>query len=308
MGGGPGGLLRYPSIRTISAAVRVRPSRTCKSTGETATCLSSRRNSAWTGRDLPTRFRTSDATSWRSESAASLRARYTAWGLALRGHFYLGQDLPASGASPLDLEREVTTELGTGLLQHAYSEFTFLSRFLRRDMFLLPRPSAAQPAGRAWLGLLLPATAVVAAFVVQAAGIAVPVVGRGWARFDPARWPMELLPTLEAIDRSSPDGAGIFNDLNFGGFLIDHTPRLRVFVDDRCSVYGGDYLQAYDRARREDPARIDRWQRQYGFRYALVETGGRFDRYLAAGPWTLVGRTEAATLYQSDLGSSTSRR
>ena len=56
--------------------------------------------------------------------------RDTAWGLALRSHFYLGQDLPASGASPLDLEREVTTELGTGLLQHAYNEFTFLSRFL----------------------------------------------------------------------------------------------------------------------------------------------------------------------------------
>lgn len=56
--------------------------------------------------------------------------RDTAWGLALRSHFYLGQDLPASGASPLDLEREITTELGTGLLQHAYNEFTFLSRFL----------------------------------------------------------------------------------------------------------------------------------------------------------------------------------
>jgi hypothetical protein len=180
----------------------------------------------------------------------------------------------------------------------------------RRGMFLPPpRSSAAKRVAHAWLGLVVPLIAVVAAFVVQAEGIAVPVVGRGWARFDSARWPIELLPKLAAIEHSSAEGAGIFNDLNFGGFLIAHTPRLRVFVDDRCSVYGGDFLQAYDRARREDPARIDHWQRQYGFRYALVETHGRFDRYLAgSGQWTLVGRTPAATLYQYDLGPSTPER
>jgi hypothetical protein len=56
--------------------------------------------------------------------------RDTPWGLALRSHFYVGQDLPESGASPLDVEREITREFGVGLLQHAYNEFTFLSRFL----------------------------------------------------------------------------------------------------------------------------------------------------------------------------------
>ena len=45
--------------------------------------------------------------------------------------------------------------------------------------------------------------------------------------------------------------------------------------------------------------RLDRWQEQYGFDYALVETGGQFDRHLAgAGPWTLLARTPAATLYR----------
>ena len=56
--------------------------------------------------------------------------RDTPWGLALRSHFYLGADLPAAGAAPADVEREVPDAFGIALLQHAYNEFTFLSRFL----------------------------------------------------------------------------------------------------------------------------------------------------------------------------------
>ena len=59
------------------------------------------------------------------------------------------------------------------------------------------------------------------------------------------------------------------------------------------------FLQAYDHARRENPAQLDRWQQQYGFDYALVEAGGQFDRHLAgASHWTRLARTPAATLYQ----------
>jgi hypothetical protein len=56
--------------------------------------------------------------------------RDTPWGLALRSHFYLGADLPERGAAPAELERLFPTEFGVALLQHAYNEFTFLSRFL----------------------------------------------------------------------------------------------------------------------------------------------------------------------------------
>ena len=114
--------------------------------------------------------------------------------------------------------------------------------------------------------LFLPAIVVAAAMLLQVGGVRLPVIGRGWARFDPARWPVELLPALDKINGSSPEGTRIFNDLNFGGFLIYHAPRLRVFVDDRCPLYGTEFLLAYDRARRKDPAQIDRWRRQYGFR------------------------------------------
>ena len=84
--------------------------------------------------------------------------------------------------------------------------------------------------------LVLPAIVVAAAMMLKIGGVPPPVIGHGWARFDPAHWPIELLPTLDEINRSSPEGTRIFNDMNFGGFLIYHAPRLRVFIDDRCPL------------------------------------------------------------------------
>ena len=173
-----------------------------------------------------------------------------------------------------------------------------------RGMFAPLSPSAPSD----WRAAMLPLVVVLAAMTIQAAGVSLPVVGRGWARFDPARWPVDLLPKLAEINDSNPADTRIFNDLDFGGFLMYHAPRLRVFVDDRCSLYGGEFLRAYDHARRDDPAQIDRWQRQYGFRYALVQSGGQFDRHLAAaGQWTLLGRTPVAALYQRTSGSIDTR-
>ncbi|WP_027819815.1 DAPG hydrolase family protein [Paraburkholderia bannensis] len=56
--------------------------------------------------------------------------RDTEWGLALRSHFYIGQDLPALGKSPKEIAEIFPDEFGRALLMHCYNEFTFLSRFL----------------------------------------------------------------------------------------------------------------------------------------------------------------------------------
>lgn len=56
--------------------------------------------------------------------------RNTPWGCALRSHFYLGEDLPAAGKTPKEVEEMVPDILGRALLMHCYNEFTFLSRFL----------------------------------------------------------------------------------------------------------------------------------------------------------------------------------
>lgn len=56
--------------------------------------------------------------------------RDTPWGMTLRSHFFMGQDLPSLGQSPQEVEAAVPTEFAPALLQHCYNEFTFLSRFL----------------------------------------------------------------------------------------------------------------------------------------------------------------------------------
>jgi hypothetical protein len=56
--------------------------------------------------------------------------RDTGWGLVLRSHFYLGYDGPAAGMTPQQVADLFPVTFGQALLQHAYNEFTFLSRFL----------------------------------------------------------------------------------------------------------------------------------------------------------------------------------
>jgi hypothetical protein len=56
--------------------------------------------------------------------------RDTPWGLVLRSHFFLGHDLPDAGVTSDQLTEMLPDELAPALLQHAYNEFTFLSRFL----------------------------------------------------------------------------------------------------------------------------------------------------------------------------------
>ena len=56
--------------------------------------------------------------------------RDTPFGCALRSHFFIGQDLPALGKSPAEVEAIATDAFGQALLMHCYNEFTFLSRFL----------------------------------------------------------------------------------------------------------------------------------------------------------------------------------
>ena len=73
--------------------------------------------------------------------------RDTRWGMCLRSHFFLGQDLPSLGMSPAQVERACPDKFGSALLQHCYNEFTFLSRFLpslylgeNRDRLEVPLP------------------------------------------------------------------------------------------------------------------------------------------------------------------------
>src|SRR5271157_5354073 len=106
-------------------------------------------------------------------------------------------------------------------------------------------------------------------------------------------------PGLGQAEREHPEGTRIFNEFLYGGFLIYFTPGLKVFIDDRCELYGDDWLMQFSEAMRSHPERIDRWQETYGFPYALVARGTAFDRYLGQSRrWSVMKRTGTATLYE----------
>ena len=150
-----------------------------------------------------------------------------------------------------------------------------------------------------WRKYALPGVLVGAALVLQIGGRPAPLMGAGWVRFSPERWPMGLLPKLQAVSSQCPEGVKIFNDLDFGGWLIYFTPGFRVFIDDRCALYGEEFLAAYEESRRHRPAQLDQWQQEYGFLWALVRRESSWDRYLARQPhWQCLGRDQAAAWYQ----------
>jgi hypothetical protein len=153
--------------------------------------------------------------------------------------------------------------------------------------------------------MVLPAALVALTLGLQVARVPAAVLGAGWARLDPAYWPVELLPELQAFERAHPEGAPIFNEMLWGGFLMYSTPKLRAFIDDRCELQGDERLSAYRRAINGETALFDGWADQYDFEMALSMKDSVFDGYLRESPrWELVKASEPASLYRR-RGSST---
>jgi len=144
----------------------------------------------------------------------------------------------------------------------------------------------------------IPIILILTTITFQVAGVRLPVFGSGWAKPDPAHWPIGLLGELKRIESQRPIGTPIFNDFLYGGFLIYYTPRMRIFIDDRCELYGAEGLSMYMNLE-DAPDQINRLAEEYGSEFALVKSASRFDRYLSeAKNWSLLKRVDAAVLYQ----------
>ena len=168
-----------------------------------------------------------------------------------------------------------------------------------RDLFHPAPLGARRPSGRTWV---VPAAVVAVGLGLQVAGVSLPILGRGWARLDPDHWPVELIPELRRIG-SGPGGRNVFNDILFGGFLIHYAPGARVFMDDRCELYGDEWLEKSDRLER-DPEGLRRWLSEYRVDYALVRPGSGYDlAFEGRAGWSVVGRARSATLYRRDRDS-----
>lgn len=157
---------------------------------------------------------------------------------------------------------------------------------------------------------LVPATAVLLALVLQVNAIAAPVVGRGWARLDPEMIPTDLTAEMQAYAASVPPGTRIFNDANLGGYLIYHTPTLKIFMDDRCELYGDDNIRYYADTLGLPPAelgpRFEWWAERYRFERAIIMTQPEgqekppLEQYLlsATGKWREVARGKRAVIFE----------
>lgn len=124
-----------------------------------------------------------------------------------------------------------------------------------------------------------------------------PLVGRGWARPTPRVWPAEMIEPLAEFADGHPDGTPIFNEPILGGFLIYNFPRLRVFIDGRCELYGEQFLRNFVAAWQR-PEMVGDWQREYGFRAALIEAESPLMPYFrATAAWRLVRRCDTASFF-----------
>jgi hypothetical protein len=173
----------------------------------------------------------------------------------------------------------------------------------RGDWFVPPKNSRPQRPPMSFLQLAPAFGVLVLVLALQMNQIKVPIIGAGWADLSTKVAPIEVLGELREYERTHPPGTPIFNDMNYGGFVIYFTPGLKVFIDDRCELYGDEGLIEYLKVNR-DPTWIDRWADQYGFDLALVATDNSqkaspFDKYLAASrDWTVAKRGEIATIYR----------
>jgi hypothetical protein len=173
---------------------------------------------------------------------------------------------------------------------------------LARDPEPIPVRSSAWAA--------VPALIVLIAFTLQATHQRVPVVGSGWARLDPAFIPTELTPEMQSYAASVPPGTRIFNDANLGGYLIYHTPSLKIFMDDRCELYGDDEIAYYAETIGLPPeqlgVRFEEWAERLKFERAIVSVDPAGERrlpmeeYLSSRPerWREVARAKRAAIYE----------
>jgi hypothetical protein len=134
--------------------------------------------------------------------------------------------------------------------------------------------------GADWRGWLIPVALIALCFTLQMMRVGVPVIGSGWARFDTKYVPIEMTEEVERYAVTRPEGFPIFNDANYGGFLIFHAPNLRVYMDDRCELFGDAGLLAYAELMSEHPERIEELADRVGFDRALVRIDSEMEQYL----------------------------
>jgi hypothetical protein len=134
-----------------------------------------------------------------------------------------------------------------------------------------------------------------ALIAVTATGLKVPAFGIGMAGLSSTRWPIQAVEALNF----EPSYGPVFNDLNWGGYLIlKADPPRAVFADDRFELYGRRFIQDYLEALQYGPA----WKAllsQYDFEFVLIRPDVPLARVLAeSADWESLHRDATAVLFR----------
>lgn len=132
------------------------------------------------------------------------------------------------------------------------------------------------------------------------------ITGRSFGGPRRGAWPFELKPAIEAAVRAAGPGAPILNDMVLGGFLSYEVPQARIFGDDRCELYGDEFLRNWTTGSADWFAR---WVAEYDIRIAVARRGSAIDAYLRATPeWRLASSEASTTLFLRSTDESRARR
>jgi hypothetical protein len=100
-------------------------------------------------------------------------------------------------------------------------------------------------------------------------------------------------------DQNQDQSYRVFNDYNWGGYLIFNLPEVPVFVDGRTDLYGDEILNDYLAIMQVE----ENWNellQKYDLGLLLVKNDSRLSRYAALQGWTVAYRDELAVVLQGN--------
>lgn len=134
------------------------------------------------------------------------------------------------------------------------------------------------------------------AWLLQSQGISAPLMGANWASLSQNYWPVKAVPQLRQAIAESGDPR-VFNKMTFGGYLIYAVPEAKVFIDDRCELYGDDFLMQYESLMR-NPKEFDLVAGKWPFGFAFVSARSKLAAYLANhADWQELYKDDTSSLY-----------
>ena len=140
---------------------------------------------------------------------------------------------------------------------------------------------------RAHSSLLLPLLGS-AVLVVTANG---PLSSR--AHFDSSTFPVSAMSAAGARQSGN-----VFNEMEWGGYLLYHYPQIQIFIDGHADFFGEPLVKEYLAVRHGSPA----WAAildQYGVEWTLTRPEAALNQLLSSSPdWELQGEDDVAAVYR----------